>query len=390
MRITFILGTRPEIIKTSPVIKECDSRGIDYFIIHTGQHFSYEMDKIFFEQLELKSPKYNIKTSKILSEGVVGKDSRKEIFENPDGCIHHGKQMGLMLGKIEEILFNERPDFVLVHGDTNTTLAGALAAIKLHIDIGHIEAGLRSFDTSMPEEINRILVDRISNYLFCPTDIQKNLLLSEGIEKRKISITGNTIVDLIYNHKEKIKQTARKVLDKENLKSKEFFLLTIHREENVDSLKNLKTIIMTMNEIGKIYEVPIIFPLHPRTELKIQKEIGMDNLSLQMIKPLGFFEFISLEKEARLIFSDSGGVQEEACVLNTPCITLRSTTERPETIEVNANILSGLSKTEVFNRVKYMLNRKTDWRNPLGDGTTSQKILDILVESSQLKKHNIF
>jgi len=378
MRIAFILGTRPEIIKTSPIIKACESQGIEYFVIHTGQHFSYEMDRIFFEQLELKEPKYNINTSKILSEGLIEKNTQKEIFENPDGCIHHGKQLGLMLGKIEEILFKEKPDCVLVHGDTNTALAGALASTKLHFRIGHVESGLRSFDVSMPEEINRILVDRISDLLFCPTDIQRNLLLSEGIEKHKIFVTGNTIVDVIKSHEHAIEDAASTVMDELRIQPDSYFLVTIHREENVDNMNNLKTIVSSVDQISKEMEMPVVFPVHPRTELRIYEEIDTSDLSIQFVKPLGFLEFISLEKKARLVFTDSGGVQEETCILKTPCITLRTTTERPETIEVNANILSGLNKTEILNRVKYMLNRRRDWTNPFGSGDSAQQILAAL------------
>lgn len=385
MRIAFVLGTRPETIKMSSIIKECESQGVDHFLIHTGQHFSYEMDKIFFEQLRLESPKYNINASKILSEGLVEKQSRKEIFENPDGCVHHGKQLGVMLGKIEELLFKEKPDYVLVQGDTNTTLAGALAAVKLHYDIGHVEAGLRSFDAAMPEEINRILVDRISNFLFCPTEIQQNILLSEGIDRHKIHITGNTIVDVIFSSMPILEKTSEAILKELGIEHKNYFLLTIHREENVDDLGNLRSIISAINDISQQLGIPVVFPVHPRTELKIQQEIDTSSLSMKRVRPLGFYEFISLEKEAKLIFTDSGGVQEEACVLKTPCVTLRSTTERPETLEVNANILSGLGKTEVMNRVKYMLNRRRDWENPFGQGDAAQRIVSVLKEDWKKK-----
>lgn len=384
MNIAFILGTRPEVIKLSPIIKECRARQWNHFVVHSGQHFTYEMDKIFFEQLELDPPKYNLHTSKLLNEGLIGKDTQKEIFENPDGCIHHGKQLGLMLGKIEEILFKESPDFILVQGDTNTTLAGALAATKLHIDVGHVEAGLRSYDVAMPEEINRILVDRISNLLFCPTELQKNILMSEGIEKHKIFVTGNTIVDVLFSYEKLIAKKAGPLLKNLDLEPDGYFLLTIHREENVDDSDNLKTIVLAVDKIAKELEVPVIFPIHPRTELKIYDVIDIENLTIRFVKPVGFVDFISLEKNARLIFTDSGGVQEEACVLRTPCVTLRTTTERPETLEVNANILSGLNKTEIMNRVKYMLGRSRDWVNPFGKGDSSQLVLSILEDRERI------
>ncbi|MCJ7582066.1 MAG: UDP-N-acetylglucosamine 2-epimerase (non-hydrolyzing) [Candidatus Aminicenantes bacterium] len=378
MKIAFILGTRPEVIKLSPIINECKAQHIEHFVIHSGQHFSHEMDKIFFDQLDLDPPEYNLNTSKLLNEGVVEKNTQREIFENPDGCIHHGKQLGLMLGKIEEILFKEKPNIVLVQGDTNTTLAGALAAVKLHIDVGHVEAGLRSYDMAMPEEINRILVDRISNYLFCPTELQKNILQSEGIEKHKIFVTGNTIVDVLFHYENLIKGNADSVLTCFDLEPKSYFLLTIHREENVDESDNLKAIVLAIDKIAQELELPVIFPIHPRTELKIFDVIDTGELSIQFVKPLGFVEFISLEKNAKLIITDSGGVQEEACVLKTPCITLRTTTERPETLEVNANILSGLNKNEIMNHIRTMLSRNREWENPFGTGDAAQKILAAL------------
>lgn len=378
MKIAFILGTRPEVIKLSPIINECKAQHIEHFVIHSGQHFSHEMDKIFFDQLDLDPPEYNLNTSKLLNEGVVEKNTQREIFENPDGCIHHGKQLGLMLGKIEEILFKEKPNIVLVQGDTNTTLAGALAAVKLHIEVGHVEAGLRSYDMAMPEEINRILVDRISNYLFCPTELQKNILQSEGIEKHKIFVTGNTIVDVLFHYENLIKGNADSVLTCFDLEPKSYFLLTIHREENVDESDNLKAIVLAIDKIAQELELPVIFPIHPRTELKIFDVIDTGELSIQFVKPLGFVEFISLEKNAKLIITDSGGVQEEACVLKTPCITLRTTTERPETLEVNANILSGLNKNEIMNHIRTMLSRNREWENPFGTGDAAQKILAAL------------
>ncbi len=378
MKIAFILGTRPEIIKLSPIIKQCKNHEIEQIVIHSGQHYSYKMDEIFFHQLKLDPPKYNIESSQLLSEGVLEKKTLREFFEKPDGCTHHGKQLGLMLGKIEEILFKEKPDCVLVQGDTNTTLAGALAAAKLHIQVGHVEAGLRSYDMSMPEEINRILVDRISNFLFCPTELQQNILMSEGIEKHKIFVTGNTIVDVIFQHQRFIEKNIGYVLKNHKLKLEDYFLLTIHREENVDNPENLKAIVSAIDTISKELNVPVIFPLHPRTELKISDIVDTQDITIHFVKPLGFFEFISLEQKAKIIFTDSGGVQEEACILKTPCITLRSTTERPETLDINANILSGLNKTEIMNCVKYMLEKEKDWKNPFGRGDAARQILTTL------------
>ncbi|MGD2245579.1 MAG: UDP-N-acetylglucosamine 2-epimerase (non-hydrolyzing) [Candidatus Aminicenantes bacterium] len=378
MKIAFILGTRPEIIKMSPLIKLCEAEQIDYFLVHSGQHFSYKMTEVFFQQLGLKPPQYNVETSKILHKGIVEKKSHKEVFENPDGCLHHGKQLGLILGKTEEILFKENPDFVLVQGDTNTTLAGALAAVKLQHKIGHVEAGLRSYDPRMPEEINRILTDRISDFLFCPTTNQRDILLSEGIEKDKIFVTGNTIVDVVFSYQKKIEVLADKVLAKLNLDPDKYFLLTTHREENVEDFQHLFEILDSIDRVAKHLGIPTVFPVHPRTEQKIQEKIDTSQLQIRLIKPLGFFEFISLEKKARLVFTDSGGIQEESCILKTPCITLRSTTERPETLQVNANRLSGPRYDELLENVRAMMKREKNWPNPFGKGDTAQKILSVL------------
>ena len=204
--IAIILGTRPEIIKMSPIIRECEKQGLDYFILHTGQHYSYNLDRIFFEDLELPAPKYNLDV----------------------GSGTHAEETGKMLIGIEKVLLKEKPDIVLVEGDTNTVLAGALAAAKLHIKVGHVEAGLRSYDRSMPEEINRILADHVSDYLFAPTEKAKENLLREGIEEDKIFVTGNTIVDAVYQNLEIAKRKVN-ILDKLNLSSREYFLITSHR-----------------------------------------------------------------------------------------------------------------------------------------------------------------
>ncbi|HJH26385.1 MAG TPA: UDP-N-acetylglucosamine 2-epimerase (non-hydrolyzing) [Methanophagales archaeon] len=210
MKISIILGTRPEIIKMSPVIRECEKQSLDYFIFHTGQHYSYNLDKIFFEELELPKAKYNLDV----------------------GSGTHAKETGMMLIGIEKVLKEKKPDVVLVEGDTNTVLAGALSAAKLHIKVGHIEAGLRSYDRNMPEEINRVLADHVSDYLFAPTEKAKENLLREGIEKNKIFVTGNTIVDAVYQNLEIAKRKVD-ILNKLNMNPEEYFLVTAHRQENV-------------------------------------------------------------------------------------------------------------------------------------------------------------
>lgn len=248
MKIAIILGTRPEIIKMSPIIRQCEKQGIDYYILHTGQHYSYEMDKIFFEQLTLPQTKYNLDA----------------------GSGKHGEQTGEMLAAIEEILVKNRPDIVLVQGDTNTVLAGALAASKLQIKIGHVEAGLRSFDRTMPEETNRIVADHISDYLFAPTKTSRKYLLNEGIPEEKIFVTGNTVVDAAYQNL-KISKKRADVLEKLSLTEKGYFVATVHRAENVDNKERLGRILSGFSQIYKEFGFPIIFPAHPRTVKMIGK-----------------------------------------------------------------------------------------------------------------------
>ena len=360
MKISIILGTRPEIIKMSPVIRECENKGLDYFILHTGQHYSYNLDKIFFEELELPEVKYNLD---------VGSGS-------------HAEETGKMLIGIEKILKEEKPDVVLVEGDTNTVLAGALAASKLHIKVGHVEAGLRSYDRSMPEEINRALADHISDCLFAPTEKAKENLLKEGIEEDKIFVTGNTIVDAVYQNLE-IARRKVDILNKLNLNPEGYFLVTAHRQENVDIKERLKGILDGLELVYNNFNYPIIYPVHPRTKKKI-REFGLEvPKGVELIEPLGFLEFLQLEANAKLVLTDSGGVQEETCILKVPCVTLRDNTERPETLEVGSNVLVGTNQNKILAGVKFMLSKKINWNNPFGDGKAGNMILKILITTEK-------
>ncbi len=354
--IAIILGTRPEIVKMSPVIRGCEKRGMDYFILHTGQHYSYEMDRVFFEELELTQSKYNLDV----------------------GSGTHAEQTGKIMIGVEKILLKDRPYVVLVQGDTNTVLAGTLAATKLHIKVGHVEAGLRSYDRRMPEEINRVLADHISDYLFVPTEKAKQNLLREGIDENKIFVTGNTIVDAVYQNLEIAKRKAN-VLKDLGLKPKEYFLVTAHRRENVDVRERLKGILKGLELIHQEFEMPLVFPIHPRTQRRI-KEFGLSLNGVEVINPLGFLEFLQLEANARLVLTDSGGVQEETCILGVPCVTLRDNTERPETLDVGSNVLVGTEPKRILEGVKTMLNRENSWKNPFGDGKAGKRIIEILEE----------
>jgi UDP-N-acetylglucosamine 2-epimerase (non-hydrolysing) len=345
MKICIILGTRPEIIKMEPIIKYCEKQKIDFFIIHTGQHYSYEMDKIFFKELKIPSPKYNLEV----------------------GSGTHGKQTGKMLEKIEETLIQEKPDIVLVEGDTNSVLAGALSAKKLNIKVGHIEAGLRSYDERMPEEFNRKLTDHISDFLFAPTKKAKENLIREGIDEKKIFVTGNTIVDIVSKY---IKKSEKK----EN-----FILITLHRQENVDNKEILEKILKGLELIRKESKLKIIYPIHPRTKKRI-KEFGLYiPKGIKTINPVGYFDFLELQSNASLVLTDSGGIQEESCILKVPCVTIRRTTERPETVEVGANITSGEEPEKIFESYKKMINKEKNWENPFGDGKSGERIVNIIL-----------
>lgn len=356
--ISIILGTRPEIIKMSPIIRECERRRIDHFILHTGQHYSYNMDKVFFEQLKLPEPKYNLD----IGSGI------------------HGEQTGKMLEGIEKVLIKEKPDIVLVEGDTNTVLAGALAASKLHIGVGHVEAGLRSYDRQMPEEINRILTDHCSDYLFTPTEKSRQILLKEGIEDNKIFVTGNTIVDATYQNLKLSQNESRNILKYLGLKKKEYILMTIHRQENVDNPKKLKDILEGIELVSKELCLLTIYPVHPRSMKMIKNfSLKIDDY-IMLIDPLDYLNFLQLEANAGLVLTDSGGVQEETCILNVPCVTLRYNTERPETLEINANILAGTESKQILKCSKEMISRKNNWKNPFGNGNASGNIIDIMEE----------
>ncbi len=349
--IGIILGTRPEIIKMSPVIRECKRRGIDYFILHTGQHYSYEMDRLFFEELELPEPDYNLD---------VGSGSQ-------------ASQTAKIMTGVEDILVKEAPDLVLVQGDTNTVMAGALAASKLHVRVGHIEAGLRSFNRWMPEEINRVLTDHISDYLFAPTENARKNLLAEGITDRKICVTGNTVVDAVYQNLD-ISRRKVSILKDLDLEPHEYFLVTAHRQENVDNRTRLKEILKGLEGVQKEFALPVVFPVHPRTEKRI-KELGTGINGLNLTKPLGFLEFLQLESQAKVVLTDSGGVQEEACILGVPCATMRYDTERPETLDVGSNILVGADSEKILTGVRSAATRKRSWENPYGDGIAGKMIV---------------
>lgn len=358
MKVAIVLGTRPEIIKMAPVLRALESRKADFFILHTGQHYSDNLDRVFFEQLKLPQPEFNLK---------VGSGS-------------HARQTAKMLVGIERILQTETPDIVLAEGDTNSVLAAALSAVKLHIKVGHVEAGLRSYDRQMPEEINRTLTDHCSDYLFAPTEKAQAILLGEGIPESKIFVTGNTIVDAVFQDLALAKQQSDTV-SRLKLQPKQYFLVTLHRQENVDSPARFGSIVEGLDKVADVFHMPIVYPVHPHSR-KRMKEFGLKPRRLKLIRPVDYFAFLQLESNARLVLTDSGGVQEESCILQVPCVTIRDNTERPETLEVGANILSGTAPEKIVECSRIMLGRENKWQNPFGDGRAGEIIVSIVLGGS--------
>ena len=312
------------------------------------------MDRVFFEELELPVGKYNLN---------IGSGS-------------HGEQTGKILIEIERILQKNKPDLVLVQGDTNTVLAGALAASKLHIKVGHIEAGLRSYDRKMPEETNRLLTDHISDYLFTPTEESRKNLIKENISNNRIFVTGNTIVDAVNQNLQLIKGSVHPLNDI-GLKPKQFFLVTVHRQENVDNRSRFGGILKGLELISREFDIPVIYPIHPRAK-KMMQYFCLKVNCIRFLEPIRYLSFLQLESKAKLVLTDSGGVQEETCILGVPCVTLRDNTERPETLKVGSNILSGTSSTKILRCTKLMLERNNTWENPFGNGKAGKLIVNIL------------
>jgi UDP-N-acetylglucosamine 2-epimerase (non-hydrolysing) len=359
MKLAIIVGTRPEIIKMSPVIRAAKERELDFFVLHTGQHYSKELDEQIFVDLELDVPRYNL--------GSGGQPYRQQI--------------GLMIREMMKVFEHEKPDIVIVQGDTTSVLAGALAANRLNIKVAHHEAGLRSHDLSMPEETNRILTDHVSDVHFVPTVDARKALEEEGIVMDNVSVSGNTIVDAVLQN---IEFAERKsvILTQQSLVPKQYILVTAHRAENVDNEDRLRGIVSSLAAVASEFMLPVIFPMHPRTHARI-REFGIDiPKEIQTIEPLGFLDFLQLERHARLVITDSGGVQEECLILHVPCVTLRENTERPETVELGVNIIAGTEPARVLGAAKIMFAKEhmfKDVINPYGDGRAGEMIIDALM-----------
>jgi UDP-GlcNAc3NAcA epimerase len=358
LKICTVVGARPQFIKAaavSRIIRESDN--ITEVIIHTGQHYDDNMSGQFFEELDIPKPTYQLNI----------------------GSGTHGVQTGRMLADIEGVLLKEKPDCLLIYGDTNSTLAGALAASKLHIPVAHVEAGLRSFNRKMPEEINRVATDHMSDLLFTPSINSKNQLLKEGTDPSKIFNVGDVMYDatLFYNEKNAVRET---IVDKLGLQSKSYALATIHRADNTDCSTRLKNIVDALIHFSK--ENSVILPLHPRTRTALEREELLAPLEkkVKVIEPVGYLDMLALEKHAMLIITDSGGVQKEAYFNQVPCITLRDETEWVELLEKGHNVQ--LSPAEPFSLshvpIKKMNEKGLESRTLYGDGFAVRKIVSTL------------
>jgi UDP-N-acetylglucosamine 2-epimerase len=357
MKIISVVGARPQFIKLSALSKELRKKHRE-IILHTGQHYDDELSQIFFSQLSIPGPDYNL--------GI--------------GSAEHGEQTGRMLKGIEEVLLFEKPDLVVVYGDTNSTLAGALSAVKQNIPVAHVEAGLRSFKKSMPEEINRVLTDHISSLLFCPTRTSVKNLKKEGITKG-VYLVGDVMYDSLRQHIERAEKISG-IMKKLNLSKKDFYLITIHRAENTDIKENLNKIVEILSQLDK----KTVFPIHPRTKKCLSEFNLLDKLGsrdhLVLIDPVSYLDMLVLEKNAKYILTDSGGVQKEAFFLKTPCLTLREETEWVETLKSGANQLVGLEIDEVIKKIKKVdyLSRKVQKRTTLTLKRANTRIAKIIAD----------
>jgi len=373
IKIITVVGARPQFIKAAAVSravsvfneKNVDLK-IDEKIVHTGQHYDENMSKTFFDELQIPRPFANLEA----------------------GSGHHGQQTGKILERLEKTLLDENPDWVLIYGDTNSTLAGALAAAKLHIPVAHVEAGLRSYNRDMPEEINRVVADCLSTILFCPTDAAVENLAKEGITQG-IWKAGDVMYDsILYNTG--LAEQSSDILSFLNLTSKSYYLATVHRAENTDDISRFNSIMSALKEIAK----PIILPLHPRARKTLGTGLSDIAGRVRVIEPVSYLDMLMLEKNARIILTDSGGVQKEAYWFHVPCITLRNETEWVELVAGGYNQLSGAETPAIFSAVEKaesnlgIFNNKQP-RNLYGDGHSAEKIIAVLVSSLKKQKSSL-
>ncbi|WP_324661911.1 non-hydrolyzing UDP-N-acetylglucosamine 2-epimerase [Haloarcula sediminis] len=354
-RIVFVLGTRPEIVKLAPIIRACDRAAVDYSVVHTGQHYSERLDGVFFDDLELPTPEYNLEV----------------------GSGDHAAQTGEMVTRLGEVFKRESPDVVIVQGDTNSAFAGGIVASKRDTSLAHVEAGLRSFNREMPEELNRVLVDHAAEHLFAPTDEAADRLRTEAIPEDRIEVTGNTVVDAVNQHV-RLAREKSDVLADLDLQGAPFALLTAHRPGNVDEPERFQGLLDGVAQYANDRGHRVVYPIHPRSRERIDDfDLDVPD-AIDCVEPLNFLDFLRLESEAAVVFTDSGGVQEETCVLGTPCVTIRESTERPETVTVGSNVLADPTPGSIADAAAEVKRGPSDWEAPFGDGHAAERILGTL------------
>jgi len=364
MKVMTVLGTRPEVIRLSSVIDKLDEV-CDHVVVHTGQNYDHNLNDIFFQEMGIRSPDFSFSAKGSL-----------------------GEQIGTILTKTEELIKSEKPDKFLILGDTNSALS-AIIAKRMGIPIYHMEAGNRCYDDRVPEEVNRRIIDHCSDVLMPYSERGRQNLLREGIQASQIYVTGNPILEVLNRHMEVVDKSD--ILSKLNITPRNYFLVTLHRAENVDIEERLVKLINAFDTLQKMYNVPVIISTHPRTRSRIlDSKLKNENAQVHYLPPFGLFDFVKLEKNARLVLSDSGTVQEECCIFKVPNITLRDVTERPETIECGSNILSGVELDNILKCAETVLKQKADWIPPYEYlvGNVSGTIAKLLVGyiSNQGKK----
>lgn len=364
MKILHVVGARPNFMKVAPIIRALEKKDkIQQILVHTGQHYDLNMSDIFFQQLGIPAPDINLE---------VGSGS-------------HAVQTAQIMMRFEEVILKEKPDLVLVYGDINSTMAAALVCAKLGVKVGHVEAGLRSFDRTMPEEINRLLTDQIANLLFTPSVDGDENLLREGIPQEKIHLVGNVMIDTLVRLLPAAEAFWPKLSSELNVAERQYGLVTLHRPSNVDNLLVLSNILSVLGEIS--INLPIIFPIHPRTRARIS-EVGIKtkiNDRLQLTDPIGYLNFLCLQQQAKLVITDSGGIQEETTALGVPCLTVRENTERPVTMTLGTNTLVGQDMGLLKSEVERILegSAKKGAIPPLWDGMASGRIAGIILNQYQ-------
>jgi UDP-N-acetylglucosamine 2-epimerase (non-hydrolysing) len=359
-RIDLIVGARPNFVKLAPVYHALARFGdtLELRVVHTGQHYDANMSDVFFQELRIPAP---------------------DVFLGV-GSGNHGAQTGTIMLRYEEILLAGRPDMVLVFGDVNSTMACALTAVKQHVRVAHVEAGLRSFDRTMPEEINRIVTDRVSNLLFTPSDDANENLRNEGIASEAVHLVGNVMIDSLLASTEGIRRSA--ILRELELQTRRFALVTLHRPSNVDDDGDLARILRALRSIEE--RIPIVFPIHPRTRQRMMNGSGGEVLReprrMRLVEPLPYYDFLRLVSDAAFVLTDSGGIQEEATYLGVPCLTARHNTERPITVDIGTNILVGNQTERIVEEANRVLDGKGKQGRvpPLWDGQTGMRIADVV------------